>query len=229
MISLQNITKKFGNKIAVDNISFEVKEGEVIGFLGPNGAGKTTTMRIITGFFEADNGKVLLNFGHHDQSPQKIEARNQIGYLPEGNPVYPEMKVKEYLEFIEKVKTNQKSQLTDIINECGVSEVINQPIGELSRGYKQRVGLAAALLSDPKILILDEPTSGLDPNQQEEMYALLKKLAKEKTIILSTHILPEVEKVCSRVIIINKGKIVADEKMSAIKSSLEKKFREVTI
>ena len=240
MISLQNITKKFGEKTAVNNVSFDIKPGEVVGFLGPNGAGKTTTMRVLTGFYKPDNGKVILNFGEKDLTPESVEARRQIGYLPEGNPLYPEMKVGEYLEFIATIKNKFKTQMTNdksnsndkiqnsIIKECGIIEVLNQPISELSRGYKQRVGLAAAIIGDPKILILDEPTSGLDPNQQEEMYVLLKKLSQDKTIILSTHILSEVEKVCSRVIIINKGKIVLDESVGKTKGRLEKKFREAT-
>lgn len=228
MINLQNVSKKFGAKIAVDDISFKIGKGEVVGLLGPNGAGKTTAMRLITGFYFPTSGQVIVNGKNVQDENEKIKIKKTIGYLPENNPLWLEMKVKEYLEFLGKIKSAD-GEISEIIRQCGVEEVTNREIGGLSRGFKQRVGLSGAILGSPKILILDEPTSGLDPNQVIEIRELIKKLGEEKTVVLSTHILSEVEEVCTRAIIINKGRIVYDEKIGRVKGKLEKVFREVTL
>jgi ABC-2 type transport system ATP-binding protein len=211
-ITVSNLTKKFGTQRAVDNISFEVHTGEILGFLGPNGAGKTTTMKIITCYMAPNEGKVSVNnlSIHGDQ--EKI--KKQIGYLPENNPLYSEMAVLEYLEFVAQLQNVPKDKIQNRIEEmvivCGLDVEKHKKIGELSKGYKQRVGLAQAMIHDPEILILDEPTSGLDPNQIVEIRKLIRNIGKHKTVILSTHILPEVEATCDRILIINDGKIVAD-------------------
>lgn len=211
-VSVRNLTKKYQTQRAVDNISFEVKTGEVLGFLGPNGAGKTTTMKIITGYMAPSDGDVRINGISVLEDPQKIKPL--IGYLPESNPLYHEMQVLEYLEFIGELQNLSKSRIKDRIAEmvkvCGLNVEKHKKIGELSKGYKQRVGLAQALIHDPEILILDEPTTGLDPNQIVEIRNLIREIGREKTVILSTHILPEVEATCDRILIINEGKIVAD-------------------
>ncbi len=211
-VSVRNLTKKYQTQRAVDNISFEVKTGEVLGFLGPNGAGKTTTMKIITGYMAPSDGDVRINGISVLEDPQKIKPL--IGYLPESNPLYHEMQVLEYLEFIGELQNLSKSRIKDRIAEmvkvCGLNVEKHKKIGELSKGYKQRVGLAQALIHDPEILILDEPTTGLDPNQIVEIRNLIREIGREKTVILSTHILPEVEATCDRILIINDGKIVAD-------------------
>ena len=211
-VSVNNLTKKYQTQRAVDNISFEVKTGEVLGFLGPNGAGKTTTMKIITGYMAPSDGDVKINGISVLEEPQKIKPL--IGYLPESNPLYQEMQVLEYLEFIGQLQNLSKSRIEERIAEmvkvCGLNVEKHKKIGELSKGYKQRVGLAQALIHDPEILILDEPTTGLDPNQIVEIRNLIREIGKEKTVILSTHILPEVEATCDRILIINDGKIVAD-------------------
>jgi len=211
-IVVENLTKKYGAQRAVDDISFRVKTGEILGFLGPNGAGKTTTMKAITTFLTPNEGNIKVGeFSIHEQ-PDDI--KKNIGYLPENNPLYSEMPVIDYLKFvaelqgIEKSKTRDK--ILDMINVCGLEGEKHKKIGELSKGYKQRVGLAQALIHDPKVLILDEPTAGLDPNQIVEIRELIKKIGREKTVILSSHILAEVEATCDRILIINKGKIVAD-------------------
>lgn len=206
MISLALVTKKFGGKLAVDKISFKTKEGEIIGFVGPNGAGKTTTMRLILGYLQPTHGTITID--GLNPIKKRLAVLKKIGYLPENNPLYGEMKTNEYLEFIADIKGEKDWQT--IVNQVGLSEVLNQKIEELSRGYKQRVGLAAAMLGDPPILILDEPTSGLDPLEQEKIRKLIKKIAKRKTIIFSTHILSEVEDVATKLIIIDRGKIVYD-------------------
>ncbi len=211
-IILENLTKKYGYQKAVDNISFHVKTGEVLGFLGPNGAGKTTTMKILAGLIAPNEGDARIgNFSVKD-NPEEI--KKLIGYLPENNPLYLEMPVLDYLEFSAAIQgiPNHKIQerIREMIRKCGLNAEKHKKIGELSKGYRQRVGLAQAMIHDPKILILDEPTTGLDPNQIVEIRKLIKDLGKEKTVILSTHILPEVEATCDRILIISKGKIVAD-------------------
>ncbi len=223
MISLKAVTKRFNQKIAVDNISFKTKEGEIIGFVGPNGAGKTTTMRLILGYLKPSEGEIKVD--GFDPINERVKVLQRIGYLPENNPLYQEMKVVEYLQFIADVKGDNRWQ--NIANQVEIDEVMLQKVEELSRGYKQRVGLAAALLGDPKILILDEPTSGLDPLEQEKIRQLIKKLAKRKTIIFSTHILSEVEDVANRLIVINKGKIVYDGLKPKGKGTVERLFKKV--
>ncbi len=213
MIKVEGLTKRYADKVAVDNISFEVQEGEVLGFLGPNGAGKTTTMRILTCFLPATSGFAWV--AGYDVFTDSLNVRKQIGYLPENVPLYLDMRVSEYLLFraeLKKVpKKERRSKIGECIERCGIAEVQNQIVGTLSKGYRQRVGLADALIHDPKILILDEPTIGLDPNQIRQVRQLIKDLGKKHTILLSTHILPEVGMICGRVIIINNGKLVADD------------------
>jgi ABC-2 type transport system ATP-binding protein len=211
-ISVSNLTKKYQTQRAVDNITFEVKTGEVLGFLGPNGAGKTTTMKIITGFIAPSDGDARVNDISVLEEPEKIKPL--IGYLPESNPLYQDMPVLEYLRFIAELQNVPKNKVDDriaqMVKVCGLNVEKHKKIGELSKGYKQRVGLAQALIHDPEILILDEPTTGLDPNQIVEIRNLIREIGREKTVILSTHILPEVEATCDRILIINDGKIVAD-------------------
>lgn len=223
MISLSSVSKRFGKKTAVEELSFKAKEGEIIGFLGPNGAGKTTTMRLILGYLIPSEGNISIdNLSPFDD---RIKVLSRIGYLPENNPLYLEMKVKEYLDFIASVKNVEN--FNDLISQVGLEDVMTTKIEELSRGFKQRVGLAAALLGKPKILILDEPTSGLDPLEQEKIRNLIKKISKNKTIIFSTHILSEVEDIASRLIIINQGKIVFDGKKPRGKGGVEKLFKKL--
>ncbi|MDY0098124.1 MAG: ATP-binding cassette domain-containing protein [Bacteroidales bacterium] len=211
-IVIENLTKRFGNQKAVDNISLKVATGEILGFLGPNGAGKTTTMKIITNYISADEGKVFIGGKLIDDHPQEI--KKHIGYLPENNPLYPDMPVMDYLEFCASINNIDKQligrRVVEMIRITGLNREKHKKIGELSKGYRQRVGLAQAMIHDPEILILDEPTSGLDPNQIAEIRKLIRELGREKTVILSTHILPEVEATCDRIFIINKGKLVAD-------------------
>ncbi len=210
-IIVQNISKLYGSQKALNDVSFEVKPAEIVGFLGPNGAGKSTMMKIITCFLPQTSGKVsVCGF---DVEEQSLEVRQQVGYLPEHNPLYLEMYVKEYLEFIgglHKIK-NTKSRVKEMIEATGLQVEQNKKIGALSKGYRQRVGIAQALIHNPKVLILDEPTTGLDPNQLEEIRSLIKNVGKEKTVMLSTHIMQEVEAVCDRVIIVNNGEIVAND------------------
>ena len=211
MIQVEHLTKRFGDKTAVDDISFRVQEGEILGFLGPNGAGKSTTMRIITGFIPATSGTARV--AGYDVFTDSLNVRRQIGYLPESVPLYHEMRVNEYLLFRTQLKgvprKDRRTRIQEALERCGIVEVQNQIVGTLSKGYRQRVGLADAIVHDPRILILDEPTIGLDPNQIRQVRTLIKELGKKHTILLSTHILPEVEMICGRVIIINKGKLVA--------------------
>lgn len=211
-IIVENLTKKYGNQRAVDNISFEVKTGEVLGFLGPNGAGKTTTMKMITCYMAPNDGDIKI--GDLSIHENQDEIKRKIGYLPESNPLYYDMPVLEYLEFAAQLQGVPDNKINERIAEMvaltGLNKEKHKKIGELSKGYKQRVGLAQAMIHDPEILILDEPTTGLDPNQIVEIRKLIKDLGKEKTVILSTHILPEVEATCDRILIINNGKIVAD-------------------
>ena len=222
-IIVQGVTKFYGNQKALDNISFEVKTGEIVGFLGPNGAGKSTMMKIITGFLTASSGKVTVNgLPVEGDNP---EVKKQIGYLPENNPLYPEMYVREYLGFVASIyKTglSKKTQIDNIIDLTGLAPEQNKKIGSLSKGYRQRVGLAQALIHNPAVLILDEATSGLDPNQIVEIRNLIKEAGKEKTVMLSTHIMQEVEAICGRIIIIDKGVIVADEEKSNIYSKFKR-------
>ena len=218
-IEISNLTKIYGRQKAIDNISFKIDKAEIVGFLGPNGAGKSTTMKIITGFLEADNGDAFVS-GLNVQN-DKLETKKKIGYLPEGNPLYYEMYVREYLEFIANVHQikNIKNRIEEMITLTGLSVESKKKIGQLSKGYKQRVGLAAALIHDPEVLILDEPTSGLDPNQIVEIRDVIKNLGKNKTVLFSSHILQEVEAICDRVIIINKGNIVADDQLSNLQKA----------
>lgn len=212
MIEIKKLNKKFGDTKVLDDISFSVNKGEVLGFLGPNGAGKTTTMKIITSFWEASQGDVTIDNISVSENP--LEVRKKIGYLPENVPLYEDMLVYEYLKFIGEVrglsKEKVKTRLKEVIDTCGLKKVIKRPIDELSKGYKQRVGLAQAIIHDPEVLILDEPTTGLDPNQIIEIRDLIKKIGQEKTVIFSTHILGEVSATCDRVLIINNGKIVGE-------------------
>jgi ABC-2 type transport system ATP-binding protein len=212
MIEIQNLTKKFHGTTVLDNLSFSVKKGEILGFLGPNGAGKTTTMKIITSFWTPSSGTVKID--NLDISENALAIRAKIGYLPETVPLYDDMRVYEYLRFVAQVRGIAKSEIKDkikkAIDACGLGKVIERPIEELSKGYRQRVGLAQAIIHNPDILILDEPTTGLDPNQIIEIRDLIKRLGKEKTVIFSTHILSEVSATCDRVIIINNGKIAGE-------------------
>ena len=211
-IIVENLVKKYGAQKAVDNISFEVRTGEVLGFLGPNGAGKTTTMKIITTFLIPDSGNVYVGKNSIRRNPEEI--KKNIGYLPESNPLYEDMPVIDYLRFVGELqgipKGNMDDSLLSVINTCGLEAEKHKKISVLSKGYKQRVGLAQALIHNPEVLILDEPTTGLDPNQIAEIRDLIRKIGKEKTVILSSHILAEVEATCDRILIINNGKIVAD-------------------
>ena len=211
MIQIENITKKYGNFTAVNNINFQIEEGEIVGFLGPNGAGKSTTMNMITGFIEPTSGKITVN--GYDISKKPKKAKKQIGYMPEGVPLYNELTVKEFVTYMAELrgieKKDKKENVLKVIEKTGLTDVQNKLIRNLSRGYKQRVSMAGALVGDPKVIILDEPTVGLDPKQVTEIRALIKELGKEHTVILSSHILSEVSQICNRVIIINKGEIVA--------------------
>jgi len=211
-VKVANLTRIYGTQRAVDNISFEARKGEVLGFLGPNGAGKTTTMKIITGFIPQSEG--IAAVCGHDVEQEPMEVKKCIGYLPESNPLYLDMYVREYLEFaarVHKMANGAKARISEMIEVTGLASESKKKIGQLSKGYRQRVGLAQAMLHNPEVLILDEPTAGLDPNQLIEIRNLIKSLGKEKTVILSTHIMQEVEAICDRVIIINKGKLVADD------------------
>ncbi len=223
MIEINEVTKLYGNLKAVDNISFSVAKGEIVGFLGPNGAGKTTTMRVITGFLYPNHGTVKI--AGYDIKENPVEAKRYIGYLPENVPLYNEMNVNDYLSFVADLKninkSDKKQHIHEIIKKVGLTKVSNMIIGKLSKGFKQRVGIAQALTGDPAILILDEPTIGLDPNQIIEIRNLIKELGKEKTVILSSHILQEVSALCSRIIIINEGKLVAVDTKESLMEKLE--------
>ncbi len=224
MISLSNVTKLFNLNTAVNDVSFNAKQGDIIGFLGPNGAGKTTTMRLILGLLRETAGEVRVD--GKDPIIDRLNVLHKIGYLPENNPLYGEMKVHEYLKFVADVKEdNNAEELEQIIEEVNIEDVLTTKIEELSRGYRQRVGLAAALIGNPEILILDEPTSGLDPLEQDKIKHFIKKIAKEKTVIFSTHILSEVEDVANRLIIIREGSIVYDGKKPSGKGEVDRLFR----
>ena len=211
-VQVKNFSKRYGKFLAVDNISFEVRHGEILGFLGPNGAGKTTTMKAITTYIAPTSGKIYIGDIDVEQEPE--EARRHIGYLPENNPLYYDMFITDFLEYMAKLSDVPRDRINkrikQMIDVCGLGPERHKRIGELSKGYQQRVGLAQALIHDPEILILDEPTTGLDPNQIIEIRELIKQIGKEKTVLLSSHILAEVEATCDRVVIINHGKIVAD-------------------
>lgn len=221
-IEVKNLLKVYGEQKAVNSISFKVDKGEIVGFLGPNGAGKSTTMKIITGYLEQSAGTAWVC--GTDVSKDPLETKKKIGYLPELNALYYDMFVREYLGFVAEVHEikNQKSKIKNIIETVGLQKEANKKIGQLSKGYKQRVGLAAALIHDPEVLILDEPTSGLDPNQIIEIREVIKSQGKNKTVLFSSHILQEVEAMCDRVIIINKGEIVADDKLSNLQKAGDK-------
>ncbi|MBT3356471.1 ATP-binding cassette domain-containing protein [bacterium] len=212
MIKVEKISKSFGFVKAVEDLSFEIKKGEIVGFLGPNGAGKTTTMRMLTGFTSADSGKITVD--GKDIEENTMEIQKKIGYLPESNPLYKDMLVMEFLRLTADLngikKEKRKEALDFVVNAVNIKDVFYRPIGELSKGFKQRVGIAAALIHNPEIIIMDEPTEGLDPNQRKEIRALIKKLAKDHTIIISTHIMQEASAICDRMLIINKGKLVAN-------------------
>lgn len=218
-ITVKNITKTFGTQKALNNVSFTINKGEVVGFLGPNGAGKSTMMRILTTYYKADNGEASVN--GFDVLGAEKKVQKSIGYLPEHNPLYLEMYVREYLSFNADVYKVGRSKINQVIEQTGLTPEAHKKIGQLSKGYRQRVGLAAALLHDPEVLILDEPTTGLDPNQLIEIRKLIREIGKEKTILLSTHIMKEVEAVCDRVIIINKGELVADKKLEELREAEE--------
>ena len=232
MIELKNVTKRYGSTIAVDDISFEVKDGEVVGLLGPNGAGKSTTMNMITGFIEPTSGQILVNGNDILRKPKKV--KRQIGYMPEGVPLYYELTPKEFVSYMAELKLVKKKEIKEevqkVLNETGLNEVQNKLIRNLSRGYKQRVSLAGALVGNPDVIILDEPTVGLDPKQITEIRTLIKKLGKKHTIILSSHILSEVSQICEKVVIINKGKIIAvDTPENLEKSTREKNGISITV
>lgn len=232
-ISVKNLSKHYGKQKAVDSISFEAKPGRILGFLGPNGAGKSTTMRMLTGYLEPTSGEAKIS--DKDIVHQSIVAKKDIGYLPENTPLYTDMYVKEFLNFVAqtyKLK-NISERVEEVIKMVGLTPEQHKKIGMLSKGYRQRVGLAQAIIHNPDVLVLDEPTSGLDPNQLVDIRALIKALGKNKTVIISTHIMQEVEAICDDIIIINKGKIVANDTLEGIKkannqSSLEDIFRKLT-
>jgi ABC-2 type transport system ATP-binding protein len=211
VIEVEHLTKRYGTVTAVDDISFRVNQGEILGFLGPNGAGKTTTMRVLTGYMPATNGRAVV--AGYDVFDHPIEAKRRTGYLPETPPLYPDMTVREYLDFVAKIKgvasKDRHARVKAVMERTWIADMANRECGKLSKGYRQRVGLAQALIHNPEVLILDEPTAGLDPKQIIETRRLIKELAGDHTIILSTHILPEVSQTCQRVVIINKGKVVA--------------------
>lgn len=216
-IQLIAVSKIYGTQKAVNEISFSAKKGEVVGFLGPNGAGKSTTMKILTGFIKPTEGTVLVN--DIDVITNPIEAQKQIGYLPEHNPLYLEMYVREYLQFQAEIHKVPKSEVEKVIEKVGLKVEAHKKISQLSKGYRQRVGIAAAILHNPTVLILDEPTTGLDPNQLVEIRELIKELGKDKTVLFSTHIMQEVEAVCDRIIIIKKGEVLVDKKLEDFKNS----------
>ena len=215
-IKVKEVSKYYGQQAALQSVSLEVNKGEIVGFLGPNGAGKSTLMKIITTYLSSDEGQVEVCQENVEENP--LSVRQKVGYLAEHNPLYLEMYIKEYLDFIANLYGCSDERVSDMIELTGLSPEQHKKIGKLSKGYRQRVGLAAALIHEPEVLILDEPTTGLDPNQLVEIRNLIKNSGKNKTVMLSTHIMQEVEKMCNRVIIINKGKIVADEQLESLKA-----------
>ncbi len=222
MISVERMTKRYDGTLAVDDISFEVQQGEVLGFLGPNGAGKTTTMKILTCYMPPTSGNVII--GGKSVMQHSLEIRQNLGYLPEDTPLYNFMPVLEYLHFVGQIRgldpAYQRKRVGEMIEVCGLEDVLHRDVRELSRGYRQRVGLAQALIHDPDLIILDEPTSGLDPNQIAQIRTMIREFGRKKTLILSTHILPEVQATCDRVIIINRGRLVADGRPDELASRL---------
>lgn len=218
-IVVENVSKSFGTQRALDNVSFAVDKGEIVGFLGPNGAGKSTLMKILTTYHEADSGRAEVD--SYDVLTQKMQVRRHIGYLPEHNPLYLDMYVKEYLGFNAEIYGAAPARILEVIEQTGLGPESHKQIGQLSKGYRQRVGLAAAILHDPDVLILDEPTTGLDPNQLLEVRKLIRSIGEAKTILLSTHIMKEVEAVCDRVVIIDKGKVVADKRLDELRDESE--------
>jgi len=228
-IKAQDITKVYGKEKALDGVSFSIETGEIVGFLGPNGAGKTTMMKIITGFIPQTSGEVTVNGLSVITNP--LEVKKQIGYLPENNPLYDELYVREYLKYVAGLyKTaNKRERMEEIIEMTGLHDEQKKKIGQLSKGYKQRVGLAQALIHDPEVLILDEPTSGLDPNQIVEIRNLISRVGKQKTVLLSTHIMQEVEAICDRVIIIKEGRIVADETKGNMLKYIDEEYQTVLV
>ncbi len=224
-IEVQNISKSYGAQKALNNVSFSVKKGEIVGFLGPNGAGKSTLMKILTTFIAADSGTAKVN--DYNVADNQLAVQQSVGYLPEHNPLYLELYVREYLEFNASIYKVAKSRIQEVIDLTGLSSESHKKIGQLSKGYRQRVGLATALLHNPDVLILDEPTTGLDPNQLVEIRNVIKNVGKDKTVFLSTHIMQEVEAICDRVIIIDKGVIVADKKLDHLISANKEQVIEV--
>lgn len=228
-LEIKNLTKKFGEQTALNNINIEIKKNEIIGLLGPNGAGKSTLMKSIVGVLMIDEGEII--FDGKNFAENEIQTKEKIGFLPENNPLYNEMYVKEYLQFVADIHKIQKEKVDEIIDLVGITPEKSKKISQLSKGYKQRVGLAQAILHEPDLLILDEPTNGLDPNQIIEIRNVIKEIGKEKTVILSTHIMQEVEALCSRVILIHQGKIVQDTGIEEFKgkfSNLEEAFANYT-
>ncbi len=229
-ILISSLTKSYGNQKALDSVSFSIKSGEVVGLLGPNGAGKSTLMKSVTGAIIPDSGEIKVD--EFSVLNQPIETKKRIGFLPENNPLYYEMYVREYLKFVANIRNEKKERIEEVIKKVGLTPESHKKIGQLSKGYKQRVGLAQAILSNPEILILDEPTNGLDPNQILEIREVIREIGKSKTVILSTHIMQEVEALCSRVILLNKGKIVSDSPIEEFKGqykSLEDAFHQLTL
>mgnify|MGYP006283809007 CR=1 FL=1 len=224
-VVVQDLTKIYGEQRAVDAISFEARPGEILGFLGPNGAGKTTTMKILTGFIDATAGKAVV--GGYDVAEDPMAVRKRVGYLPEHNPLYLDMYVLEYLRFVARLNglSRARSRISELIETTGLQREQHKKIGALSKGYRQRVGLAQAMLHDPQVLILDEPTSGLDPNQLEDIRQLIKSLGKEKTVIFSTHIMQEVQNLCDRVIIIDRGQLVANDAIDELQNRIQGEIR----
>ncbi|MGO4913194.1 gliding motility-associated ABC transporter ATP-binding subunit GldA [Leeuwenhoekiella sp. W20_SRS_FM14] len=218
-IVVNAISKNYGMQKALDVISFSIQKGEITGFLGPNGAGKSTMMKILTTYLKPTSGEALVN--DYSTKTQQLEVQKSIGYLAENNPLYPEMYIREYLKFQADLNNAPKERIEEVITLTGLTPEITKKIKQLSKGYRQRVGLAAALINDPEVLILDEPTTGLDPNQLKEIRSLIRTIGKTKTVLLSTHIMQEVEAICDRVIIINKGKIVADKKLDNLQDDKE--------
>jgi ABC-2 type transport system ATP-binding protein len=224
-IEVQHISKNYGTQKALNNLSFSIKKGEIVGFLGPNGAGKSTLMKILTTYLSADQGTALVN--GFEVSTQQLQVQQSIGYLPEHNPLYLDLYVREYLAYQAEVYKVDKSRIAAVIELTGLQKEAHKKIGQLSKGYRQRVGLASALLHDPAVLILDEPTTGLDPNQLVDIRAVIKAVGKNKTVLLSTHIMQEVEALCDRVIIINEGELVADKKIDAVVAAQKQQLIEV--
>ena len=226
MINAEGLTKFYGTSCAVDHINLDIRNGEIVGLLGPNGAGKTTTLRMLTGYLKPSSGNIRIKDYNIYDNP--LEIKKLMGYLPESAPLYTEMLAYDYLNYVAEIRNIEKdkieSRLKHVADLCGINEAMHKPISTLSKGYKQRVGLAHAMMDDPEILILDEPTSGLDPNQIVEIRDIIREIGKEKTVILSTHILSEAEATCDRIIIINRGKIAADQTIDELKDSMSKEF-----